>query len=168
MATINLSSYDASNLPDAADMRIGIVVSEWNAQVTDNLLKGCIHALSECGASLDRIFVVNVPGSFELALGAQLLIKSKSPEAVICLGSIIRGETPHFEFVSNACANGIMEVGLRNNVPVIFGVLTDNNMEQAIARSGGSHGNKGVEAAVTAIKMVALARGSEESWMLKY
>lgn len=168
MATVNLSHFDPNQIPDVAEMRIGIVVSEWNPQITDNLLKGCINTLSECGASLDRIHVSNVPGSFELAIGAQLLIKSKSPDAVICLGSIIRGETPHFEFVSNACAQGIMDVGIRNNVPVIFGVLTDNNMEQAIARSGGALGNKGVEAAVTAIKMVALSRGSDDSWMLKY
>ena len=168
MATTNLSYFDPTQIPDVAEMRIGIVVSEWNPQITDNLLKGCLNALSEFGASLDRIHVINVPGSFELAMGAQLLIKSKSPEAVICLGSIIRGETPHFEFVSNACAQGIMDVGIKNNVPVIFGVLTDNNMEQAVARSGGALGNKGVEAAMTAVKMVALSRGSDESWMLKF
>jgi len=163
MATENLSAFSSENLPDASSMRVGIVVSEWNAQVTENLLRGAMETLTGQGVRLDNVHVVHVPGSFELASGASMLIANRSVEAVICLGSIIRGETPHFEFVSLATANGIMDVGLRSGRPVIFGVLTDDNMEQAQARSGGSKGNKGVEAAVTAIKMIALRRQLEDN-----
>ncbi len=144
-------------------MRVGIVVSEWNAQVTENLLRGALDTLTGQGVRLDNVHVVHVPGSFELAVGATLMIANRSVEAVICLGSIIRGETPHFEFVSLATANGIMEVGLKTGRPVIFGVLTDDTMDQALARSGGNKGNKGVEAAVTAIKMIALRRQLEDN-----
>ena len=163
MATENLSAFSSENLPDASSMRVGIVVSEWNAQVTENLLRGAMDTLTGQGVRLDNVHVVHVPGSFELAVGATLMIANRSVEAVICLGSIIRGETPHFEFVSMATANGIMEVGLKTGRPVIFGVLTDDTMDQALARSGGNKGNKGVEAAVTAIKMIALRRQLEDN-----
>ncbi|MFN8698234.1 MAG: 6,7-dimethyl-8-ribityllumazine synthase [Flavobacteriales bacterium] len=163
MATENLSAFSSENLPDASNMRVGIVVSEWNAQVTENLLRGALDTLTGQGVRLDNVHVVHVPGSFELAVGATLMIANRSVEAVICLGSIIRGETPHFEFVSLATANGIMEVGLKTGRPVIFGVLTDDTMDQALARSGGNKGNKGVEAAVTAIKMIALRRQLEDN-----
>jgi 6,7-dimethyl-8-ribityllumazine synthase len=122
-----------------------------------------MDTLTGQGVRLDNVHVVHVPGSFELAVGATLMIANRSVEAVICLGSIIRGETPHFEFVSMATANGIMEVGLKTGRPVIFGVLTDDTMDQALARSGGNKGNKGVEAAVTAIKMIALRRQLEDN-----
>jgi 6,7-dimethyl-8-ribityllumazine synthase len=161
MATINLSTYDKTQLPDARNMRIGIVVSEWNAEVTDNLLRGCMEALTDCGATLDYLHVVHVPGSFELPTGAQLLLENKNLEAVICLGCVIQGETKHFDFVCNATAQGVQNVALKYEKPVIFGVLTDNTIEQSRARSGGALGNKGTEAAITAIKMIGLARELE-------
>jgi 6,7-dimethyl-8-ribityllumazine synthase len=142
-------------------MRIGIVVSEWNNDITDNLLRGAVETLTECGASLDYIKIIYVPGSFELPSGAQMLLENTSVEAVITLGCVIRGETPHFDFVCNACAQGVKDVSIKYKKPVIFGLLTDNNVEQSRARSGGNLGNKGVEAAVTAIKMIALQRQLE-------
>jgi 6,7-dimethyl-8-ribityllumazine synthase len=165
MATSDLSLFDSAGLPDASSFRIGIVVSEWNSEITDNLLKGCTQTLSDCGVRLDNIRIHHVPGSFELALGAQLLLESRHVQAVICLGSIIRGETPHFEFVSLACATGIKDVTLKYGKPVVFGVLTDDNISQARDRSGGKHGNKGVEAAITAIKMLAFQTQVEDSWL---
>lgn len=161
MSTTNLSHYDKSQLPDAQSMRIGIVVSEWNSEITDNLLRGAVETLSDCGATLDYIRIVHVPGSYELTSGAQLLFENTSVEAVICLGSVIKGETPHFDFVCNAVAQGIKDVALAYKKPAIFGVLTDSNIEQSRARSGGALGNKGVEAAITAIKMIALKRQLE-------
>ncbi len=161
MSSSNLSAYDKSQLPDVQSMRIGIVVSEWNNDITDNLLRGAVETLSECGASLDYIKIIYVPGSFELPSGAQMLFENTSVEAVITLGCVIRGETPHFDFVCNACAQGVKDVSIKYKKPVIFGLLTDNNVEQSRARSGGNLGNKGVEAAVTAIKMIALQRSLE-------
>lgn len=163
MSTTNLSNFDPSDLPDASDMRVGLVVSQWNSQITSALQKGCIDTLTDAGMRLDNIIVVEVPGSFELPQGALLLSQNRSSEAIICLGSIIRGETPHFEFVSHACAQGIMDVGIKTGKPVIFGVLTDDNEAQALARSGGNKGNKGVEAAVTALKMIELRRQLEDT-----
>ncbi|MFZ4784138.1 MAG: 6,7-dimethyl-8-ribityllumazine synthase [Flavobacteriales bacterium] len=161
MSSKNLSNYDRSQLPDVQTMRIGIVVSEWNNDITDNLLRGAIETLTECGASLDHLKIIYVPGSFELPSGAQMLLENTSVEAVITLGCVIRGETPHFDFVCQTCADGIKDVALKYKKPVIFGVLTDNTLEQSRARSGGNLGNKGVEAAVTAIKMIALQRQLE-------
>ena len=162
MSSSNLSAYDKSQLPDVQSMRIGIVVSEWNNDITDNLLRGAVETLTECAASLDYIKIIYVPGSFELPSGAQMLLENTSVEAVITLGCVIRGETPHFDFVCNACAQGVKDVSIKYNKPVIFGLLTDNNVEQSRARSGGNLGNKGVEAAVTAIKMIALQRQLED------
>jgi 6,7-dimethyl-8-ribityllumazine synthase len=156
MATKNLSKVAQDEMPDAGHFSFGIVVSEWNHEITSNLLKGALQVLKKQGVSKKNIQIVWVPGSFELAHGAQLLIESKPLDAVICLGSIIRGETPHFEFVCQATAQGIMSVGLQYAMPVVFGVLTDNDILQSKARSGGKLGNKGTEAAVTAIKMAAL------------
>jgi 6,7-dimethyl-8-ribityllumazine synthase len=164
MATTDLSSYNKENIPDARNMRIGIVVSEWNAEITDNLLRGCQEALMDCGITVNNLHIHHVPGSFELPMGAQLLLANKSVEAVICLGSVIRGETPHFDFVCQTCADGVKDVMLKYNRPVIFGVLTDDNIEHSRARSGGALGNKGTEAAITAIKMVALKRELEDNW----
>lgn len=164
MATSDLSSYNKELIPDASTMRIGIVVSEWNSDITENLLRGCMDALIDCGANTDKIQIIHVPGSFELAQGAAMLFANRSVEAAICLGCIIRGETPHFEFVSIACAQGIQEAGLRAGKPCIFGVLTDDNIQQSRDRSGGSKGNKGTEAAITAIKMIALKRDLEDNW----
>lgn len=161
MSSKNLSNYDRSQLPDVQTMRIGIVVSEWNNDITDNLLRGAMETLTECGASLDHLKIIYVPGSFELPSGAQMLLENSSVEAVITLGCVIRGETPHFDFVCQTCADGVKDVALKYKKPVIFGVLTDNTLEQSRARSGGNLGNKGVEAAVTAIKMIALQRQLE-------
>jgi 6,7-dimethyl-8-ribityllumazine synthase len=163
MATHNLSAYNKEHLPDAQTMRIGIVVSEWNDHITSNLLKGCVDALTDCGVSSKNILVAHVPGSFELPLGAQMLFDNHSIEAVICLGCVIRGETPHFEFVCQACANAIQMLSMKIGKPVIFGVLTDDNEEQSIARSGGDKGNKGTEAAISAIKMIGLQRELENN-----
>ena len=157
MATIhkNLSDYDIHSIPNAASMRFGIVVSEWNEQITSGLLNGAISTLLKNGAQEENIIVKNVPGSFELPLAAQTLLEKTAIDAVICLGSVIQGETKHFDYVCEATALGIKDVSLKYNKPVIFGVLTDNHLQQAIDRSGGKHGNKGDEAAITAIKMVA-------------
>ncbi|MFM7727603.1 MAG: 6,7-dimethyl-8-ribityllumazine synthase, partial [Flavobacteriales bacterium] len=156
MATENLSAYNKEHLPDAHTMRIGIVVSEWNDHITSGLLKGCVDALNDCGVPTSNVMIAHVPGSFELPLGAQLLFENNSLEAVVCLGCVIRGETAHFDFVCQACATGIQSLSLKLGKPVIFGVLTDDNEDQSIARSGGNKGNKGTEAAITAIKMIGL------------
>ena len=160
MATseVGLSNRDLTGLPDCSHMHIGIAVSEWNVEITSALLEGALDTLKKAGIPAKHITVYNTPGSFELPLAAQFLIHHINPDAVICLGSVIRGETDHFTFVCNATASGISEVSLKHNVPVIFGVLTDNTLAQAKARAGGEHGNKGVEAAYTAIKMVLLQR----------
>ena len=150
----NLSHYDEATIPDASRMLFGIVVSEWNRSITDNLMNAAYQTLLKHGAKEENIFVQYVPGSFELALGAQIFFEFSDVDAVICLGSIIRGETSHFDFVSQATAQGIKDVSLKHTKPVIFGVLTDDNMQQAIDRSGGKHGNKGIECAIAAIKMV--------------
>lgn len=153
----NLSHYDESKVPSASRMVIGIVVSEWNREITDSLKEGAYQTLLNNGALPENIIVKYVPGSFELSLGASLLFEfNEEIDAVICLGSVIQGETRHFEFVCQACAQGVKDVALKYNKPAIFGVLTDDNMQQAIDRSGGKHGNKGIECAIAAIKMVAM------------
>jgi 6,7-dimethyl-8-ribityllumazine synthase len=154
----NLSHYNLEDVPSAEGMKIGIVVSEWNANITENLFSGAYEALVECGCKSEDIIRKNVPGSFELPLAAQFLLESKNLDAVICLGSVIQGETKHFDYVCQTTSNGIKDVSLKYNKAVIFGVLTDNTMQQAIDRSGGKHGNKGVEASITAIKMVSLMK----------
>ena len=155
-ANKNLSDFDYSQVPSANDMKIGIVVAKWNEQITEGLYKGAIQALNNCGCT--NIIRKDVPGSFELPLGAQYLLEYTDSDAVICLGSVIQGETKHFDFVCEGTVLGIKDVSLKYNKPVIFGVLTDNTLQQAIDRSGGKYGNKGTEAAVTAIKMVALQK----------
>ncbi len=152
----NLSSYDRHALPDTSSMRIGMVVSEWNADITEALAQGAIETLIDCGVSQDRQIRWNVPGSFELSYGCRRMIESEAPDAVIAIGSVIRGETSHFDFVCAETARGIMELNLTGAVPVIFCVLTDDTLQQAQDRSGGRHGNKGAEAAVAALKMAAL------------
>ena len=154
----NLSHYNLEEVPSAKGMKIGIVVSEWNANITENLFSGAYEALVECGCKSEDIIRKNVPGSFERPLAAQFLLESKNVDAVICLGSVIQGETKHFDYVCQTTSNGIKDVSLKYNKAVIFGVLTDNTMQQAIDRSGGKHGNKGVEASITAIKMVSLMK----------
>ncbi|MDX1363080.1 6,7-dimethyl-8-ribityllumazine synthase [Arenibacter latericius] len=152
----NLSDYDKTTVPNAKDFRFGIVVSEWNENITEGLYNGAIEALLDCGAKEENIIRWNVPGSFELPFGAKKMINTKKVDAVIVIGSVIKGETMHFDFVCGAAAQGIMDLNVKTETPVIFCVLTDNNMDQAIARSGGTHGNKGTEAAIAAIKMAHL------------
>tara|TARA_B110000459_G_C16616875_1_gene499396 strand:+ start:1668 stop:2156 length:489 start_codon:yes stop_codon:yes gene_type:complete len=156
MATVNnnLSDYDINSVPNANKMVFGIVVSEWNEKITKGLLNGAYTSLLKHGATEENIIVKFLPGAFELPLGAQTMLEKTNVDAVICLGSVIQGETKHFDFVCEGTALGIKDVALKYNKPVIFGVLTDSNEQQAIDRSGGKHGNKGDEAAVTAIKMV--------------
>lgn len=166
MATVekNLSSYDATTLPDASAMRIGIVVSEWNEDITSNLLKGALQALHLAGALDANIQIIEVPGTFELPTGASFLLSHAEVDGIITLGSVIRGETAHFDFVCQAAAQGVKDVALTFNRPVIFGVLTDDHKQQSIDRSGGKHGNKGTEAAVACIKMVALHQRMRSTW----
>lgn len=151
----NLSEYDSSKVPDANSMRFGIVVSEWNESITSKLLEGCYNTLLQHKVHKDNITVRHVPGSFELPLGAQYLLEEAHIDAVICLGCVIQGETKHFDFVCQTVANGVKDVSLKYNKPIIFGVLTDNTLQQSMDRSGGKYGNKGDEAAISAIKMVA-------------
>ncbi len=156
--------YDPEFIPSAKGMVFGIVVSEWNSDITGELLDGAYNTLIEHGCSKKDITVKHVPGSFELPLGAQFLFEYTEVDAVICLGCVIQGETRHFEFICNAVADGIMRVGIDYSAPVLFGVLTANTMEQAIERSGGKHGNKGTEAAISAIKMLALENDLTSDW----
>jgi 6,7-dimethyl-8-ribityllumazine synthase len=150
----NLDLHSARNLNKIIGKNMGVVVSEWNHEVTDALLSGCKEALKIWGCESKNLTICYVPGSFELILGAQKLAKREDVEAVICLGCVIQGETRHFDFICNAVANGISDVCLKYDKPVIFGVLTTDNQEQALDRSGGKHGNKGYEAGITAIKML--------------
>ncbi len=155
----NLSDIETDSLPSASGMRIGIVVSEWNTAITSNLLNGAVQVLETSGIFDNNLQIQYVPGSYELPLGAQLMLDSDEKlDAVICLGCVIQGETKHFDFVCEAVAQGVKDVGLKYNKPVIFGVLTDNTKQQSIDRSGGKLGNKGDEAAASALKMVALKR----------
>jgi len=158
MATTNLSNYDESTIPSAKDMTFGIVVSEWNAEITHALYEGCLETLQQHEVEEENIHTIQVPGSFELPIGAKTLITHHKVDAVICLGCVIKGETKHDEYINNAVATGLVNLGLASGKPVIFGVLTPNNMEQAKERAGGKHGNKGVEAAITAIRMSALKK----------
>ncbi len=152
----NLSSYNKDEVPSGEKCSIGIVVSDWNDEITSNLLKGAIETLLQHDTDEKDILVEHVPGAYELPFGAKALIDRKKFDAIICLGCIIQGETRHFDFIADAVANGIMRVSLDEEIPVVFGVLTTNNIEQARERSGGRLGNKGVEAAITALKMSVL------------
>lgn len=152
----NLSEFTPFEFSSAQDTEIGIVVSEWNDRITDSLLKGAQECLLEHGIPAENIVVKHVPGSFELPLGAQWMLENTGVDAVICIGCVIQGETRHFDFISQAVADGIMKVGLDSSKPVIFSVLTCNTMEQAEDRAGGKHGNKGVEGAITVMKMLNL------------
>jgi 6,7-dimethyl-8-ribityllumazine synthase len=153
----NLSDFTGTAIPSATPYRFGIVVAEWNTEITNALYQGAYQSLVKHGALPENIATHPVPGSFELTSGADLLLKSARFDAIICLGCVIQGETRHFDFICNAVANGISNVSIKYSKPVIFGVLTTDNQQQAIDRSGGKHGNKGDEAAITAIKMANLA-----------
>jgi 6,7-dimethyl-8-ribityllumazine synthase len=162
MSTTNLSAYDPDSVPDAKEMRFGIVVSDWNREVTWALLEGAINTLKKHGALKKNIVVKHVPGSFELTLGAQFLAEYDDLDAVISLGCVIQGETPHFTYICQGVTQGITQLNMEYNIPFIFGVLTTNTHQQAVDRAGGKHGNKGDEAAITAIKMAALLREMEK------
>lgn len=157
MATTNLSAYDKTSMPDASKMKFAIICSEWNSEVTDALLKGAYGTLSSNGVKEENIFVEYVPGTFELTFGAKRAMQFYRPDAVIVLGCVVRGGTPHFEYVCQGVTQGITTLNEEGSIPVIFGVLTTDDMQQSLDRAGGALGNKGDEAAVTAIKMVALS-----------
>jgi 6,7-dimethyl-8-ribityllumazine synthase len=162
-ANHNLSNYDRATIPNAKDFRFGIVVSEWNAEITEGLWQGAFDALIDCGALKENIVRWNVPGTFELTYGAARMSKSIYADsgmldAIIVIGCVIQGETKHFDFVCEGVTQGIKDLNLNGDIPVIFCVLTDNNRQQSIDRSGGKHGNKGTEAAITAIKMAELRK----------
>jgi len=152
----NLSDYDTSTVPNGEEYKIAIVVAEWNKEITFALHRGCVDVLIEHGCKKENIATKLVPGTFELTYGAQLAIQKQKPDAVICLGCVIKGETSHNEYINHAVAQGFTNLSLQTGIPVIFGVLTPNTEQQAKDRAGGIHGNKGVEAAITALKMVAL------------
>lgn len=157
-STKNLSEYDQTTIPNAKDFRFGIVVSQWNQNITHGLKQGALSTLLENGVLEQNIVIWDVPGSFELIYGSKKMIETQNVDAVISIGSVIQGETKHFDFVCEATAQGIKDLNVRTDVPVIFCVLTDNTMQQAIDRSGGKHGNKGTEAAVAAILMADLRK----------
>ena len=162
-ANQNLSNYDKATIPNAKDFRFGIVVSEWNETITEGLWQGAFDALIDCGAIKQNIVRWNVPGTFELTYGAARMSKSIYADsgmldAIIVIGCVIQGETKHFDFVCEGVTQGIKDLNLKGDIPVIFCVLTDNNMQQSIDRSGGKHGNKGTEAAIAAIKMADLRK----------
>ncbi len=158
MATKNLSDYDINKVPSAAGMKVAIVVAEWNFDITSALRDGAVETLMKHGVNEDDIFVEYVPGSFELIHGAKIVYEKYSPDGIIVIGAVIRGETPHFDFISQGVTYGIARLNVELDVPVIFSVLTTNNKEQALERAGGKLGNKGTEGAVTLIKMVSLAK----------
>lgn len=155
---VNLSDFKKKRISKASGMRIGIVVSEWNEEITSALLDGAIRTMQELGVARNNIEIHCVPGSFELPVAAKLLIENTDVDGVICLGCVIQGETRHFEFISNAVANGITKVSIETNKPVIFGVLTPDNYQQAKDRAGGKHGNKGDEAGATVVKMIEMQK----------
>ncbi len=154
----NLSDFNPAELPSAKGMRFALVVSSWNDKITGALADGAREALLAAGCSAEDIVRVEVPGSYELPLGARWMADQDRFDAILCLGCVIQGETRHFDFICDAVANGLMDLNLEYGLPFIFGVLTPNTLEQAIDRAGGKHGNKGVEAATTAIRMAALKR----------
>jgi 6,7-dimethyl-8-ribityllumazine synthase len=158
----NLSVYDKATIQDAKNFRFGIVVSEWNHKITEGMFQGAFNALKDCGAISDNIVRWNVPGSFELVYGCKRMQKSYDMlDAVIAIGSVVQGETKHFDYVCEGVSQGIKDLNVLGDIPVIFCVLTDNTQQQAIDRSGGIHGNKGTEAAIAAIKMAQLRKDSK-------
>jgi len=152
----NLSEYKADAVPEGKDLTIGIVVSEWNNEITDKLLDGAVKTLKKYKVRAERIKVKRVPGTFELTLGAQYFLQYGQVDAVIALGCVVQGETRHFDFICQGVTQGITDLNIKFGLPVIFGVLTTNTMKQAQERAGGQHGNKGDEAAITALKMANL------------
>ena len=156
MATTNLSDYDKTTIPNSKNFRFGIVVSDWNPDITENLYLGAQQTLLENGIKEENILRWNVPGTFELIFGCKHMLETQRVNAIIAIGNVIQGETKHFDFICDGVTQGIKDLNVKYDVPVIFCVLTDNNKQQSIERSGGIHGNKGVECAIAAIKMAAL------------
>lgn len=155
MKKTNLSEYDPASIPDGRPYRIGVVAAEWNPEVTDAMLDGAVATLKEHGVGEENIVARRVPGTFELTSAADMMLLHMHVDAVICIGCVIQGETRHFEFICQAVSQGLTNVALKHERPVIFSVLTTNTMEQALERAGGRHGNKGIEGAVAALKMLA-------------
>ncbi len=158
MATKADILHQITSVPSGKNMRFGIVVAEWNPDITLAMYESATKTLEKYGVKKENIKTVHAPGSYELPMVAQMLAEKKCYHAIICLGCIIQGETKHFDFIAESVANGIQHVGLKYNTPVIFGVLTPNNMQQAKDRSGGKYGNKGEDAAIAAIKMANLQK----------
>lgn len=163
MSTKNLSKYSKQAIPSVEDYHFAVIVSDWNDDITYALRDACVETLKQHGAKEENIHIAHVPGAYELPMGARLVMSKQKVDAAICLGCVIKGETQHDEYINNAVASGIMTLSLASTKPVIFGVLTPNTHEQAADRAGGKYGNKGVEAAVTAMKMVHLAKGATDS-----
>ena len=162
MSTVNLSDYNPEDVPRANKMRFGVVVSDWNKEITWSLLDGAVSTLKKHGVNDKNIIIKHVPGSFELTLGAQFLAEYDDLDGVICLGCVIKGETPHDTYICQSVTQGITQLNMDYNIPFIFGLLTTLTKQQAIERAGGKMGNKGDEAAVTAIKMAALQKEMEK------
>ncbi len=159
----NLSIYNTDEMPDASEYRIGIVVAEWNQEITGKLLEGAVETLLKNKVKSENIYKQQVPGTFELTLGAQLIAENVNVDAIIVLGCVIQGETRHFDFICQGVTQGITDLNIKYNIPFIFGVLTTQNQKQALERAGGKHGNKGDEAAYTALKMVQLQKNLEKN-----
>lgn len=151
----NLSDYDMASVPSGENLTVGLVVSEWNEDITESLYSGAYDTLVERGVLSNNIKRINVPGSFELVYGSKKMIQS-NVDVVIAIGCVIKGETEHFNYICHSVSNGIIDLNINFNTPVVFCVLTDNNKQQSVDRSGGKHGNKGVEAAITALKLSAI------------
>lgn len=149
----NLSEYNPDSVPNASELSIGIVVAEWNMDVNTKLLQGAVETLQKHGVLEKNIIINYVPGSFELTYGARVMAKNYDVDAIIVIGTVIQGETPHFTYICQSVSYGVTELNLSYDLPFIFGLLTVNTKEQAMDRAGGKYGNKGVEAAITAIKM---------------
>ena len=152
----NLSDYDPSTVPTGKGKKFGIVVADWNSHITYKLLHGCIDTLLKYEVSKDDISICHVPGTFELPFGARRLLADEKFAGIVCIGCVIKGETPHNDYINHSVAHALQDLNLNNNIPFIFGVLTPNNEQQALDRAGGKYGNKGVEAAVTVLKMASL------------
>lgn len=161
MKKTNLSEYDANAIPNGKGYRIAVIAAEWNPEVTDAMLDGAVETLRQNGVEEKDLYVYRVPGTFELTTAAEMAIRGTGVDAVICIGCVIQGETRHFEFICQAVSQGLTNVAIKHCRPVIFSVLTCDTMQQALDRAGGKHGNKGVEGAVTALRMIALDRSME-------
>lgn len=154
----NLSTYDETNVPDGKSLSLGVIVADWNRDITHALYEGCLETLLKHGVTEEKIHVVQVPGAFELPAAARIIAYRENVDAVICLGCVIKGETQHDEYINNAVAQGLVNLSIASGKPFIYGVLTPNTHDQAVERAGGKHGNKGIEAAVTGLRMAALYR----------